>query len=185
MLPRAWILSALIGLAVSTSRAETEPENRNAVFIAPMTMLIAGTSLEFPVVSMSYERLLGRGYSLYLPVHGGYYDSEGEEGIWAVGFGGGLRKYIGRPFSGSYFTLQYDQILSNQEADDWDWDSDGSVDESLAFVQLSYGYKFQWLQFALDLGIGGAFYITESEKYTRPITAVNVGFPFSSKTFGF
>ncbi len=183
MLPRAWILSALIGLAASASRAEPEPENRNAIFIAPLTMIIAGSSLEFPVVSMSYERMLGRGYSLYLPFHGGYYDSEDEKATWAVGFGGGLRKYIGRPFSGSYFTFQYDQFLTNQESNDWN--TNGSVDESLAFFQLSYGYKFQWSQFALDLGIGGAFYITETEKFTRPITAVNIGFPFSSKTFGF
>ncbi|MDB5049728.1 MAG: hypothetical protein JWO30_2799 [Fibrobacteres bacterium] len=181
---------AALTLITAIARGEAVPDkNRNALFASPVTMIVNTGFLDFPVISIAYERSLSEtGYSLFIPMHGGYLENQDEKDV-AIGAGIGLRKYFGTAFTGSYITGQSDFIKSYTRRMEYNYNNstDLSVerDDFLSITQLSFGYKWGWREFTLDLSGGGAFYAQDAEKATNFIAAANVGFPFSAQTFGF
>jgi hypothetical protein len=176
-----------------------ETVNTSAIFASPLTMGITSGMIDFPVISGAYEhRITESGYSLFIPFQGGY-NQHNENTQYAAGMGLGLRKYIGRGFAGSYLTGQTDLLaykVNKWVYTDTQYDQFGNVVQYgasgdvptqgyLSITQLSYGYKWSWRQFTLDLSVGGAFYAQRDEKFTNVIAGANVGFPFNKQTFGF
>ncbi|HKP97686.1 MAG TPA: hypothetical protein VJ385_18235 [Fibrobacteria bacterium] len=195
------LISPLAALTVCSAMAfgEAVPDNnRNAIFASPLTMFASSGMLDFPIISVAYERSLSEsGYSLLIPLHAGYLEDEFEKDV-GIGAGLGIRKYFGNPFKGSYITGQTDYIKSyarNHDGGYYSYDINGNSiyhpdgnsvkRDFLSITQLSFGYKWGWRQFTLDLSGGGAFYAQDAEKYTNFIGSANVGFPFSAQTFGF
>ena len=177
---------------------ETPDLNRNAIFASPVTMIVNSGMLDYPVISIAYERCLtDAGVSAFIPLHAGYTENENEKDI-AFGSGLGVRKYFGRAFSGTYLTVQSDYIKSYVRRNEYTYnngfDSNGNplpgtyapkvTRDYLSISQLSFGYKWAWRQFTLDLSGGGAFYAQDKDKYTNFIASANVGFPFGAGTFG-
>jgi hypothetical protein len=182
--------AAALALISALAHGETAPDmNRNAIFASPVTMIVNSSILEFPIISIAYERSLSEtGYSVFIPMHAGYLEDQYEKDV-AIGAGLGVRKYFGHAFTGSYVTGQSDYIKSYTRRIEYDYSL--SIDRSVtnndyqSTTQLSFGYKWGWRQFTLDLNGGGAFYAKDTEKYTNFIASANVGFPFRSETFGF
>lgn len=184
--------------AAGTVRADGGT-NTSAIFASPMTMGITSGLIDFPVISGAYEhRISEKGYSVFIPLHGAFNQNQRENTRYAFGAGLGLRKYIGDSFTGSYLTAQSDLLsykinkesyvpMTQDQSGNW---TGGGYSYSpykgyLSISQLSYGYKWGWRQFTLDLSVGGAFYAQRDEKYTNVIAGANVGFPFNKQTFGF
>ncbi len=184
-------------LACGAAQAQSL-ENTSAIFASPLTMGITSTLVNFPIISGAYEhRISENGWSLFIPIHGGY-NQQNEDVQYAAGMGLGLRKYIGSSFTGSYLTGQTDLLAYKLDKDHyaemvqdqygyWTGGAYTRVPTKgyLSVTQLSYGYKWGWRQFTLDLSVGGAFYAQRQEKYTNVIAGANVGFPFNKQTFGF
>lgn len=184
--------------AVGAVRAQ-EGVNTSAIFASPMSMGITSSLIDFPVISGAFEhRISQNGYSLFIPLHGGFNESKREKTQYAFGAGLGLRKYIGDSFTGSYLTAQSDLLSYQVNKESYEpmiqdqfgnWVGGGYVysptNGYLSITQLAYGYKWGWRQFTLDLSVGGAFYAQRDEKFTNVIAGANVGFPFNKKTFGF
>lgn len=193
------IISALALITAAAAVAETQPAvNTSAIFVSPMTMAITSGMTDMPVITGAFEhRLSESGYSLFIPLHGAFNQSQRENVQYAAGAGLGIRKYIGASFTGSYLTAQTD-LLTTKTNDiiygngTYDamgmWipgkDSYVTKKDFLSISQLAYGYKWGWRQFTLDLSVGGAFYAMKDEKFTNVIGGVNVGFPFNKQTFG-
>ena len=162
---------------------------RNAIYASPMSMIINSAFLEFPVISIAYERSLNEnGLSLMMPFHVGWLENEREKDV-TIGAGLGIRKYFGHAFAGSYLTAQTDYLHHYTRGIDYSWSINADVPfqktDYLSVSQLAFGYKWLWQSFTLDLSGGGAFYAQDKEKYTSFIASANVGFPFSSESFGF
>lgn len=188
---------ALAALLTAGTALAQEKVNTSAIFASPMSMGIISGMIEFPVISGAFEhRISEKGYSLFVPLHGGFNQNQRENTQYAAGAGLGLRKYIGDSFTGSYLTAQSDLLA--YQVNRWDYggyyDANGMYHYNdkatpykgfLSITQLAYGYKWGWRQFTLDLSVGGAFYAQRDEKFTNVIGGVNVGFPFNKQTFGF
>ena len=184
-----------IATLLTAAHAQPAPDsNRNAIMACPMAMIVNSGMLGYPIISLAYERSLSeQGLSLFIPIHAGYLEDEYEKDF-ALGAGAGLRKYFGHAFSGSYITGQTDYIVSDVEkkqsyysystpaVEPYEYTS--KTRDYLSITQISFGYKWSWAQFTLDLNGGGAFYAQDKEKYTNFIANANVGFPFGAKTFG-
>jgi len=175
-----------------------ESGHTNAIYVSPISMIAYSGITDATVISVAYEhRLTTTGYSLFVPLHAAYKENR-DETRYALGAGLGLRKYFGTSFSGTYFTAQSD--LVRYQTYDIEYlpyvlgpdgmytggQSIGHPIESFVSVsQVALGYKWDWSQFTLDLNFGAAFYAKKDEKNTNVIGAVNLGFPFSAKNFGF
>jgi hypothetical protein len=191
-------LSALATLTTAGAAQSHEAVNTSALYASPLAMGITSGMIDFPVISGAYEhRISGNGYSLFVPLHGGFNQNQRENTRYAFGAGLGLRKYLGESFTGSYLTAQTDLLsykVNKEGYTESKQDENGMWSGGQYFVtpykgylsisQLAYGYKWGWRQFTLDLSIGGAFYAERDEKFTNVIGGVNVGFPFNKKTFG-
>jgi hypothetical protein len=194
MISRSLLVLSL--LAVCVPRAEETGHNQ-AVYASPIAMMYLSGMTDVAVISGAYEhRLTATGYSLFIPLHGAYREDRSET-RYAFGAGLGLRKYFGSSFSGSYLTAQSDllrfrdyeyEYIPSVQNPDGTWTGGESRNrprtDFVSISQLSYGHKWDWRQFTLDLTIGGAFYAREDEKFTNVI-GVNVGFPFNAGMFGF
>lgn len=189
--------SLLLVLALAQG-GETPDINRNAIFASPVTMIVNSGMLDYPVISIAYERsLTDAGVSVFIPLHAGYTENVDEKDI-AFGSGLGLRKYFGRAFSGTYLTVQSDYLKSYVRRNDYVYNNGFDLNgnpiaptytpritrDYLSISQLSFGYKWAWRQFTLDLSGGGAFYAQDKDKYTNFIASANMGFPFGAGTFG-
>lgn len=163
---------------------------KQVLYIEPVMMGIVGSNTDIGTLVFGYERKLGAGpLSLLVNLHGGYsesnddYDNHKE---FAYGLGLGLRRYFTTAFTGSYVTGQSDYIQGYQRQPEYSWDLITGISSNetvvsnpmLSVTQVSIGYKWQWKYLALDLSIGGAFYLNEDEAYTMLIGGVNVGAPF-------
>lgn len=197
-------LATLAFLALTTVHAQETatrpaPVLRNAIYALPMTMIVSSSTLEFPVISIAYERsLTEKGLSLVIPLHAGWLEDRSEKNV-AIGSGIGFRKYFGHAFAGTYLTLQSDYTHHYFRGERYEspvYDTDGSLisaggmtngprTDYLSISQLAFGYKWLWNSFTLDLSGGGAFYAQDKEKYTNFIASANVGFPFNAESFGF
>lgn len=197
-------LATLAFMALTTLHSQeidsrTAPVHRNAIYASPITMIVSSATLEFPVISIAYERSLSeKGLSLVIPFHAGWLEDQSEKNV-AIGSGLGFRKYFGHAFAGTYLTAQsdfthhyfrgtryiYPVYDSNGNPITNGGDTSGSDTDYLSISQLSFGYKWLWNSFTLDLSGGGAFYAQDKEKYTNFIASANVGFPFNADSFGF
>ena len=162
--------------------AASEPVPKNALYAQPILTAILGGFSDQAIVSVAYERsLTENGLALIIPLHFGFNGYEDENSL-AMGMGIGGRKYIGRPFSGSYLTFQTDYVY---EWDEYSGPISTTVTEDfVSITQLSFGYKWMWRPFILDMSLGGAFYATETAKHTNIIGNINFGFPFGKENFG-
>ena len=121
------------------SAADSYP--KNVLYAQPIATSILSGFTDHAIVSVAYERsLTGKGLALLVPLHAGYYDDESES-QFALGFGWGVRKYIGRPFSGSYLTLQSDYVYDWDEYTPWSYSSKVVTEDFVSITQLSFGYK--------------------------------------------
>jgi hypothetical protein len=195
-------LATLAILALTTVHAQesaARPVLRNAIYASPMTMIVSSSTLEFPVISIAYERsLTDKGLSLMIPLHAGWLEDQSEKNV-AIGSGLGFRKYFGHSFAGTYLTVQSDYTYHYFRGERYEtpvYSPSGTLisgggmtygphTDYLSISQLSFGYKWLWNSFTLDLSGGGAFYAQDKEKYTNFIASANVGFPFNADSFGF
>ena len=185
-------------LAAAVPALAEESGHTNAIYVSPVSMIVYSDITDATVISVAYEhRLTASGYSLFVPLHAAYRENR-DELRYAAGAGLGLRKYFGTSFSGSYFTAQSDLVRYRTYA--WDYlpyvpGPDGAysggvsvehpIESFFSVSQVAFGYKWDWYQFTLDMNFGAAFYAKKDEKNTNVIGAINLGFPFSAKNFGF
>ncbi|MDQ3001723.1 MAG: hypothetical protein M3Y08_10740 [Fibrobacterota bacterium] len=197
-------LATFAFLALTTIHSQeidspTATVHRNAIYASPITMIVSSATLDFPVISIAYERsLTKKGLSLVIPFHAGWLENQREKKV-AIGSGLGFRKYFGHAFAGTYLTAQSDythhyfrgeRYVNSVFSPEGNLISEGGPTygphtDYLSISQLSFGYKWLWNSFTLDLSGGGAFYARDKEKYTNFIASANVGFPFNADSFGF
>lgn len=188
------LTKALQGLALSAllfmGKTHASEHAKQVHYIEPVMMGIVAGNIDIGTLAFGYERKLGAGpLSLLVNLHGGYFESDYDyeaEKEYAFGLGLGLRRYFTTAFSGSYITGQSDYIQGYQRQPEYNWNPVTNVGATenvvshpmLSVTQVSIGYKWQWKYLALDLSIGGAFYLNDDEAYTMLIAGVNVGAPF-------
>jgi hypothetical protein len=195
-LAAAAILACIVTWTASAPQASAKPgepqfEQRHVVYIEPLAMSTIGSFFETLVLSLGYEHKLGQGpFAVLLNLHGGYEERKEYDDFvdrdYAYGLGVGLRRYIGSAFEGSYILGQTDYVYGGSRNSYYEYyPTTGSTpyttDEKhqyLSLTQVGIGYKWMWTYFALDLSLGGAFFMSTEEKYTRLTVGFNLGAPF-------
>jgi hypothetical protein len=181
----------LLSLGWGETQKEAARESNQAVLMELGSMVLVNWVGDMSVVSLGYERKIpNTPYSFQIHVHGGY-DASGESGgygdtSWAAGGGLTLRRYFGAAFDGAFGQTQCDYVRGEQinmgysQFDGMTWTlGDRTVDRKSYLVpQLSFGYKWQNESFLFEGSVGGAVYLTPSEKFTSLSVSLNVGAPF-------
>lgn len=150
---------------------------RNAIFLDGTRTITAWAGAEMPLVGFDFERQLSsHGWSLLGTVRFGYTE-DGPDVDWGWAGGLGFRKYLYRPFSGTFLQLYGDggEGYSETEYD--------KTHTRFSYISLEFGYKMQWEDFMLSLHSGPAFFGFSDSKRVNLTAGVDIGFPFSAKTF--
>lgn len=185
-------------MAAALPALAEESGHTNAIYVSPISMIAYSGITDATVISVAYEhRLTTSGYSLFVPLHAAYKENR-DEFRYALGAGLGLRKYFGTSFSGTYFTAQSDLVRYQTYDSEYlpyvlgpngmytgGQSIEHPIESFFSVTQVAFGYKWDWYQFTLDMNFGAAFYAKKDEKNTNVIGAINLGFPFSAKNFGF
>ncbi len=153
---RALPIVFIVLLAAGTASAQqyTMPsgsfESANTLYFHPISLIVTTAVSEVPnVVTLTYERATSSGTALILKPSIMLYSHDNTS--WtAAGIGGGLRKYLGAPMSGTYLQVLAGAGWANYDSDD--------TEESIFNGNLLFyvGKKGKWdsISMFIDFGLG-------------------------------
>ncbi len=173
---RGLCLWAFAGISAAMAQTDSTMA-RNTLFLDVTRTITSWVGAELPLVGFDFERQISpRGWSLLGTVRFGYTE-DGPDVDWGWAGGMGFRKYLYRPFSGTFLQL-YGDVGEGHSKTEYE-----SSRTRFAYGTLEFGYKMQWDDFMLSLHSGPAYFGFSNSKRVTLTGGIDVGFPFSAKTF--